>query len=486
MQKIIFRADGNNRIGLGHLYRIYALIEMYRSKYPCIIVCKNTSLGLIPSQYQKFGIPDSISLLEEAKWIESQFNSKDCIIIADGYNFDSTWQKEIKKAGFKLFYVDDFCRDEMYADVVINHALNILPEDYKAQSFTKFALGTKYAILRPAFMEAAKRTRKIDKYQSAFVCFGGADPLNLSLKAVKALLKFSTISTIQVVVGVSYRHQELNELSGRDSRVHLYKNLSETDLIQCMQKADFAIASASNILYELCAVKMPVLSGYYVDNQKKLYQGCLDNNLIFGMDSIEQFTDADFEKQIDSFLNSENKQQYVLAQSNLFDGNIKERFLNLLQELTYRKAEEKDVDLIYQWANDPLTRANSYNSEPILFQTHEKWFKSKLIDNNAFIFIAEKDIQPVGMIRYELKQDYAVVGILIDTAFRGRGFAVKMLKESAQLYFEKSSLPINAFIKESNLASIKSFEKAGYHFLRNEIVSDHNSVVYQLTKKDVQ
>lgn len=57
MQKIIFRADGNNRIGLGHLYRIYALIEMYRSKYPCIIVCKNTSLGLIPSQYQKFGIP---------------------------------------------------------------------------------------------------------------------------------------------------------------------------------------------------------------------------------------------------------------------------------------------------------------------------------------------------------------------------------------------------------------------------------------------
>lgn len=31
--KIIFRADGNSNIGLGHLFRLFALVEIYKDVY---------------------------------------------------------------------------------------------------------------------------------------------------------------------------------------------------------------------------------------------------------------------------------------------------------------------------------------------------------------------------------------------------------------------------------------------------------------------
>lgn len=486
MKKIIFRADGDNTIGLGHLYRIYALIEMFRSNAECLIVCKQSTVSVIPKEYTYLAIPDSVSLEDEPQWMFEQLKSEAFLIIADGYHFNAVWQKKIKQLAFKFMYIDDLCRDEMYADIVVNHALNVKSAEYQSQYYTQFALGTKYAILRPLFLKAAGEQRIIDKYQSALVCFGGADPLNLSLKAVKALLTHSTVSKINVVLGASYVHSEISDLSKHSSKISVHRNLSESDLLKCMQESDFAIASASNILYELCAVKMPVLSGYYVDNQKKLYQGCIDNNLIFGMGSIEHFSENDFEKQIATFFKSENKQNYLHKQSALFDGEIKNRFLNMLSELTYRKAELKDMELVFNWSNDALTRANSYNSEPILFETHKQWFESKLKAVDSYLFIAQRGQVPVGLVRYDIKSDHAVVGILLDEKHRGKGYAVDMLRDSARIYFKSGTLPIQAYIKEGNLASVKSFQKAGYQFLKKETVQQHPSVIYQLSKNDVQ
>ena len=34
----------------------------------------------------------------------------------------------------------------------------------------------------------------------------------------------------------------------------------------------------------------------------------------------------------------------------------------------------EDCNLIYNLSNDPLVRANSFNSEPIIYENHVKWF----------------------------------------------------------------------------------------------------------------
>lgn len=38
-----------------------------------------------------------------------------------------------------------------------------------------------------------------------------------------------------------------------------------------------------------------------------------------------------------------------------------------------RKAEQSDMDLLFEWANDPAVRKNSFRSDPIPYADHVKW-----------------------------------------------------------------------------------------------------------------
>ncbi|MBL7931352.1 MAG: UDP-2,4-diacetamido-2,4,6-trideoxy-beta-L-altropyranose hydrolase [Bacteroidia bacterium] len=486
MKKILFRADGNALTGLGHLYRIFALIEIFRKRYDCTLITRKGVGDVVPDNYQRMTLPEALSVEEEPSWLADNFDPKTHWIIADGYQFDSPWQKAIKKAGFKLLYVDDTKEQHMYADIVVNHALGTSEKDYEAEFYTRFALGTSYAILRPAFLNAAKLEREIKKLSTAFICFGGADPGDLSFKAAQAVINSNLAAKINVVLGGAYKHEAVVRLSEQYPHVRLHRNLNENDLVEVMKQSDFAIAPASTILYEICAVKMPVISGYYVQNQKNIYEGCVHKNLIFPAGAMDTHDVKDFEKDLDNFVKTGDWMLYVKAQSQLFDSKIGERFQNLLEELTYRKANLSDMKLVFGWANDKISRANSYFSEPIPFETHKNWFEKKLKDSRCFIYIAESENKPVGMVRYEQGEHYTTVGILVSEEFRGRGMALPMLKDTAAMYFETESMDVQAFIKTSNLASIKTFEKAGYRFLEKKDVQGAASFVYKLEKEDVR
>lgn len=487
MKHLLFRADGSSEVGLGHLYRMFALLELFKDTFSCtLITSSKTSADVIPAAYTCARIPAHVPLEEEPAWLAEHYPSENFRIIADGYGFTASYQKVLKALNYHLTYIDDLFREHMYADIVINHALTARASDYHAEPYTRFALGTSYAILRPAFLEAAKIGRSVEQISTAFVCFGGADPFDLTLKATQALLAFPDIKIIHIVTGAAYTHQAVLSLDPSGSRVRIHRNLSEQELITVMKSCDFAIASASTILYELCSVKMPVLAGYYVENQKNLYQGCLDNKLIFEGGNLEHSRVQDFEKSIEKVLRETDYSQQLQAQSHFFDAHIKERFLDLFAEISYRKVSANDMLLVYEWANDKLSRENSYFTEPIALETHKGWYERKIVDPSALIYIAEVNGIPAGMVRYEVAQDHAVVGVSVAESFRGKGLAPEFLRATATLYFEYRHLPVHAFIKKQNQASVRSFEKAGYKKLREELVHGADSFVYKLEKHDVQ
>ena len=482
-KKIIFRADGNQLTGLGHLYRIFALIEMYKSAFDFVLLTRSDStLEVIPKNYHYEAVPANVSLEDEPDWLLSNFSSKDYMLVLDGYHFNAAYQKKIKNLDYFLVYVDDLMSWHMYADIVINHSPEVYESDYKAEPYTKFALGTDYAILRPLFIETAKQERIINQINTVFVCFGGADPPDLTYKAVQALLQFKELLQINVVVGGAYKHKPVFDLSTIHPRIKIYKSLTEMQLLEVMKQSDFAIAPSSNILYELCAVKMPILSGYYVENQKNIYNGCLAKGCIYGGGNFELHTVNDFLHQIKEILNAGEYQHYLKAQSTLFNSGIKQRFLNLLLPLTYRNLQAEDLMLLYEWSNDALTRANSYSSAAIPLENHKQWFNKKLEDKNTFIYIAESNALPAGMVRYDISEDKAIVGLVVDKNFRGQGLAPLFLEDTARLYFSRSALPIHAYIKVENTASVRSFKKAGYLLAGEKIVSGCKSYLYKLEK----
>ena len=156
--------------------------------------------------------------------------------------------------------------------------------------------------------------------------------------------------------------------------------------------------------------------------------------------------------------------------------------VNPILLIKIREATDSDTKLIFNWSNDPLVRAQSFYSNAIEFENHENWFKEKLQNDNSLLLINKFGENNIGLVRFELENDKCTVGILIDEKFRGKGFSSLMLINSSTYYFNRFSTPIFAHIKESNTASIRSFEKAGYSFFNKIEVNGFNTLVYKLEK----
>lgn len=153
--------------------------------------------------------------------------------------------------------------------------------------------------------------------------------------------------------------------------------------------------------------------------------------------------------------------------------------------LKYRKANIDDVELFFNWANDPLVRSNSYQKEMIIYENHVNWFSNQInSDNNYFyVFLNESDL-PVGQVRINKSGgDQAIIGLMIDAKFRGKGFAKEMITKASDAFLSvNSSFTILAYIFKINKSSINSFINANYKLLKEEIVNEIPSFILYKNK----
>src|SRR2546428_2981769 len=171
--KVYIRVDGNQEIGLGHLVRCLALAQMLTPYFEITFACKQIPVNMA-KEISQSGL-GFIVIQEEEDFISLITDGN--IVVLDGYGFNSSFQKEIKRKNCKLVCIDDLHEKEFFADLVINHSPGVSSNDYRAQTYTQFALGAKYALLRHSFLDQAKHQRKIDKLETILICFGGSDKM---------------------------------------------------------------------------------------------------------------------------------------------------------------------------------------------------------------------------------------------------------------------------------------------------------------------
>ena len=485
MKKLLFRADGNSEIGLGHLYRLFAIVEIYKKTTDYIFITrKESTLKVIPNDYPVESISNNIDLIDEPKWLSTNYSSNEYIIIIDGYQFTQDYQKKLKSLGYTIMYIDDLITNHQYADIIVNHSEGLQEENYTAEYYSLLALGTQYAILRPSFLEATRKKRLIYNIDTVFVCFGGADMFDLSYKATKALLLFSKFKKIHILLGGAYKHKHIFELQEKNSNIYIHQNLQEKEIVSVMEQCNLAIAPASTTLYELCAIQMPILSGYFVKNQLNIYNSFLEKGAIYGCGDFSNYSIQDFFESIQKMTSLKEYNSSLKVQQELFDCQISNRFLQLLNyaHLSIRKALKTDMLQVYNWSNDPIVRKNSYNSKPVILEKHQKWFTSKIKNEKALFYIIEYNSIPAGMVRYEREEHHTVVGITIAKEFRGRKLAPLFLIKAAKEYFHEFEKPILAYIKKENTPSVKSFKKAGYQLYKEESFNEIDSYIYKLEK----
>ncbi|MFC2116177.1 UDP-2,4-diacetamido-2,4,6-trideoxy-beta-L-altropyranose hydrolase [Bacteroidota bacterium] len=263
--KLFIRTDGNSEMGLGHLVRSTALAQMMKDDFEITFFCTSAPESIL-SDWTNNNFHWKIITGEE-DFLDRILSNN--IVLLDGYGFDIDYQKKIVSQGAKLVCIDDLHENEFVADLIINHAPGISPEDYRAQPHTRFALGFEYLLLRPGFRAQYQMGRKIEKISTVFICFGGSDQLRLTDATLKALKDCSRFKKIIVVTGSAFDiSEEFNALLREDGRIEHFSDLDESQMIETMLKCDLAIVPASSILLEVLAVRLPVITGYYVENQK--------------------------------------------------------------------------------------------------------------------------------------------------------------------------------------------------------------------------
>lgn len=133
--------------------------------------------------------------------------------------------------------------------------------------------------------------------------------------------------------------------------------------------------------------------------------------------------------------------------------------------ISFRKAEKKDLEFLFNLRNEEAVRLASFNSNPISLNAHREWFEKKLNSNDSFIFIAEFDDRPVAQARFDLIGDGEVeINISVTKNFRNKGYGSEILRRLSRQFlkdFPKIGV-IRAFVKPDNPASLRGFKKAGY------------------------
>jgi len=133
--------------------------------------------------------------------------------------------------------------------------------------------------------------------------------------------------------------------------------------------------------------------------------------------------------------------------------------------MNLRLATINDAELLLNWRNDELTRANSFNDKVISIQDHLEWFHKSLASRLRKIYIAEINNIPIGTIRVDINDDNSrELSWIIAPSQRGYGYGTKILSTFVSMY---PSVYI-AQIKEKNTPSIKMVTSCGFTLLSDK------------------
>lgn len=134
------------------------------------------------------------------------------------------------------------------------------------------------------------------------------------------------------------------------------------------------------------------------------------------------------------------------------------------KDLYLRDVTEKDIELLFEWANDNSVRKNAFHMEKISYKEHEVWFHKLLSDKKQAQFIMMDKNQPVGQIRLSFDGEIAEIDYSIDLNKRGMGYGKAICKMIIQKL--KKEFPnikkLVAKVKTSNAVSRKCLGENGF------------------------
>lgn len=123
-----------------------------------------------------------------------------------------------------------------------------------------------------------------------------------------------------------------------------------------------------------------------------------------------------------------------------------------------------DLNILFDWVNEPSVRKNSFNNNIISIEEHKSWLEHVLADLNTKLYILQEDDNPVGQVRLVFIDDGWKIRYSIAPVYRGQGYGkiILQLAENELICGGHIGEKLYAEVKTEDIASQCIFKKLGY------------------------
>lgn len=321
-KKIAIYVNGNNQIGMGHIYRSLELADEFYCKPDMYFDITQTSRCVFgETNHELIPVKGVSELLEVVK------RKKYDVFINDVLSTSSQYMLQLKEnmPETKIVNFEDCGEGSYLADLVIN-AL------YQDAHASNVKIGEKYYIAPKMFMLYEPITiRTVVK--DVLITFGGADPQNYSEKILEIIAndierygKFN----FHVVLGRAKKNIDEILKYNRFSNIDIMYDIH--DMPAVMSRCDIAITSRGRTCYELAMMGIPAIA--MAQNRREETHGFANHENGFNYLGLKPST-AIIKANLDLYLNSSKAErqalQNVLLSKDLRNG--RERVMHLINSL---------------------------------------------------------------------------------------------------------------------------------------------------------
>lgn len=293
-RRVLFRADASKTVGYGHFIRSLALADYLKDDFDCYFATFNSDTeDKFPTslQFQQITeicnhIPIYALTLEEynTRFLE-EVQSSD-IVVLDNYYFTTEYQQKIKDSGCKLVCIDDVHNRHMVCDLLIT-VCPLRRDMFSLESNARFLGGIEYGLLRDVFFNDPPERNIQGEVKRIVLAMGGADAFNLTDKITTIVHEIFSNAAIDVIAGDTV---SVSDDTCRIASIH--RNLAADQIVSLMDSADIGVFPASTVCIEAFSRRLPVIAGYYVDNQKEFYDYGVKHNYFAALDCLLDEEDA--------------------------------------------------------------------------------------------------------------------------------------------------------------------------------------------------
>lgn len=319
-QKVAIYVNGNNKRGIGHIYRALEIADEFYMK-PDIYYDTNqtdakvfgkTTHNLIPVN----GIAE---LFEHCKRKHYTIFINDILTTTIDYMIGlRTVLPEAKLVNF-----EDDGEGVIKADLVFN-AL------FRESDYPQVYAGEKYYISGKTFLFYEPIIIK-EKVKRVFISFGGADPQNYSDRLLYLISKpeYRSYHFIAVLGRAKDNVEALMEYNKYDN-IEVFYDVS--DMPEIMSGCDVGITSRGRTGYELAVLGVPSISMAQNRREEKHGFVCNENGFTYiGLDPADEIIESNLKMYLKMSQESRKKLQSILLSHDLRGG--RKRVMSLIQGL---------------------------------------------------------------------------------------------------------------------------------------------------------